>query len=195
MLILALYPNLFNVSFSYKTIKEGGKIENPLLNEIKLFHPSEFIAAMNSINTINRYLNADFDQQEASYIAFHYINALSNLSTTEQKSIMKDLEATLNFIDDLTSNSLNKNSYQYGRLIIHLKCLFGRLIGDDRTERESDILFEMSENLKNEYSKEWEYSNKIADFIQNNLKYDINSNEVTYLTLHISPMLKDATDK
>lgn len=61
---------------------------------------------------------------------------------------MKDLEATLNFIDDLTSNSLNKNSYQYGRLIIHLKCLFGRLIGDDRTERKSDILFEMSENLK-----------------------------------------------
>ena len=53
----------------------------------------------------------------------------------------------------------------------------------------------MSENLRNEYSKEWEYSNKIADFIQNNLKYDINSNEVTYLTLHISPMLKDATDK
>lgn len=69
------------------------------------------------------------------------------------------------------------------------------MIGDDRTESESDILFEMSENLKNEYSKEWEYSNKIADFIQNNLKYDINSNEVTYLTLHISPMLKDATDK
>ena len=169
---LALVDHIY---FSYKTIKEGGKIENPLLNEIKLFHPSEFIAAMNSINTINRYLNADFDQQEASYIAFHYINALSNLSTTEQKSI--------------------KNSYQYGRLIIHLKCLFGRLIGDDRTERESDILFEMSENLKNEYSKEWEYSNKIADFIQNNLKYDINSNEVTYLTLHISPMLKDATDK
>lgn len=85
---LALVDHIY---FSYKTIKEGGKIENPLLNEIKLFHPSEFIAAMNSINTINRYLNADFDQQEASYIAFHYINALSNLSTTEQKSIMKDL--------------------------------------------------------------------------------------------------------
>jgi transcriptional antiterminator len=31
---------------THKTIKEGGKIENPLLNEIKLFHPSEFIAAM-----------------------------------------------------------------------------------------------------------------------------------------------------
>ena len=133
---LALVDHIY---FSYKTIKEGGKIENPLLNEIKLFHPSEFIAAMNSINTINRYLNADFDQQEASYIAFHYINALSNLSTTEQKSIMKDLEATLNFIDDLTSNSLNKNSYQYGRLIIHLKCLFGRLIGDDRTGRKTKI--------------------------------------------------------
>ena len=69
------------------------------------------------------------------------------------------------------------------------------MIGDDRTEGESDILFEMSENLRNEYSKEWEYSKKIADFIQNNLKYDINRNEVTYLTLHISPTLKYATDK
>ena len=55
---LALVDHIY---FSYKTIKEGGKIENPLLNEIKLFHPSEFIAAMNSVNTINRYLNADFD--------------------------------------------------------------------------------------------------------------------------------------
>ena len=150
---------------------------------------------MNSINTINRCLNVNFDQHEASYIAFHYINALSNLSTTEQKRIMKDLEATINFIDKLTSNSLNKNSYQYGRLIIHLKCLFGRLIGDDRTEEESDIIFEMSENLKYKHPKEWEYARKIADFIQNNLKYSINNDEVTYLTLHISPMLKNATNK
>ena len=58
-----------------------------------------------------------------------------------------------------------------------------------------EYMTNLNENLKNVYSKEWEYSNKIADFIQNNLKYDINSNEVTYLTLHISPMLKDATDK
>ena len=43
---LALVDHIY---FSYKTIKEGGKIENPLLNEIKLFHPSEFIASMNSI--------------------------------------------------------------------------------------------------------------------------------------------------
>ena len=189
---LALVDHIY---FSYKTIKESGKIENPLLNEIKLFHPNEFIAAMNSINTINRCLNVNFDQHEASYIAFHYINALSNLSTTEQKRIMKDLEATINFIDKLTSNSLNKNSYQYGRLIIHLKCLFGRLIGDDRTEEESDIIFEMSENLKYKHPKEWEYARKIADFIQNNLKYSINNDEVTYLTLHISPMLKNATNK
>lgn len=189
---LALVDHIY---FSYKTIKESGKIENPLLNEIKLFHPNEFIAAMNSINNINRCLNVNFDQHEASYIAFHYINALSNLSTTEQKRIMKDLEATINFIDKLTSNSLNKNSYQYGRLIIHLKCLFGRLIGDDRTEEESDIIFEMSENLKYKHPKEWEYARKIADFIQNNLKYSINNDEVTYLTLHISPMLKNATNK
>ena len=67
---LALVDHIY---FSYKTIKESGKIENPLLNEIKLFHPNEFIAAMNSINTINRCLNVNFDQHEASYIAFHYI--------------------------------------------------------------------------------------------------------------------------
>lgn len=188
---LALVDHIY---FSYKTIKENERIENPLLNEIKLFHPNEFIAAMNSINIINKNLGVNFDQHEASYIAFHYINAMSNLSLTQQKRIMRDLDATIEYIDKLTQNSLNKNSYQYGRLVIHLKCLFGRLAGEEKSE-ENDIMLQMSDNLRQKYPKEWKYAEKIAGFIKNDLKYDINDNEVTYLALHISPMLKHATIK
>ena len=59
----AIYLTLVDhIYFSYKVVNEGGKIENPLLNEIKMFHPQEFIAAMNSISTINYELHTSFDE-------------------------------------------------------------------------------------------------------------------------------------
>lgn len=187
----AIYLTLVDhIYFSYKVVNDGGKIENPLLNEIKMFHPQEFIAAMNSIALINNELHASFDEHEASYIAFHYISALSNLSNLENKQIMRNLDKTMEYIDELTNNSLNKNSYQYGRLMIHLKCLFNRLISNERLEDSDDFIQEMAHSLKDKHRSGWDYAANIAAFIKDDLHLSISDNEVAYLTMHIVPMLK-----
>ena len=66
-----------SIYFAYTTWQDKQKIENPLLNEIKMFHTNEFHAALHSIAIINQALHTDFDEHEAAFLAFHYINALS----------------------------------------------------------------------------------------------------------------------
>ena len=144
-----LYLSLLDhIYFAYTTWQDKQKIENPLLNEIKMFHTNEFHAALHSIAIINQALHTDFDEHEAAFLAFHYINALSNLSSLQNKTIMKDLERTVNYIDTLTDYTLDKNSYLYGRLLIHLKCLFNRLITDEKKTFDRTFMDEVSRSLK-----------------------------------------------
>lgn len=192
MLYLSLLDHIY---FAYTTWQDKQKIENPLLNEIKMFHTNEFHAALHSIAIINQALHTDFDEHEAAFLAFHYINALSNLSSLQNKTIMKDLERTVNYIDTLTDYTLDKNSYLYGRLLIHLKCLFNRLITDEKKTFDRTFMDEVSRSLKIAHGEEWEYAAKISDFMKSELHLNVSDEEAAYLTMHIVPILKQKGGK
>ena len=191
-----LYLSLLDhIYFAYKTWEDKQKIENPLLNELKMFNSKEFNAAKHSIQIINNTLKTDFDEHEAAFIAFHYINALSNLSSFQNKTIMKDLEQTVNYLDKLTNYSLDKSSYLYGRLLIHLKCLFNRLVTDERIEYDAAFINDFSNSLKVAHEEEWEYAVKISSFMKYELHLNVNDGETAYLTMHIVPILKQKGGK
>ena len=186
-----LYLSLIDhIYFAYKTWEEQQKIENPLLNELKMFNTREFEAAKHSIAIINERMKTDFDEHEAAFIAFHFINALSNLSSMQNKTIMKDLDKTIHYIDQLTGHSIDKNSYLYGRLLIHLKCLFNRLIVDEEKEYSSVFMNEVTSSLKIVHETEWEYAAKISEFMKTELNLKVNDEETAYLTMHIVPIVK-----
>lgn len=186
-----LYLSLIDhIYFAYKTWEEQQKIENPLLNELKMFNTREFEAAKHSIAIINERMETDFDEHEAAFIAFHFINALSNLSSMQNKTIMKDLDKTIHYIDQLTGYSIDKNSYLYGRLLIHLKCLFNRLVVDEEKEYNSVFMNEVASSLKIVHETEWEYAAKISEFMKTELNLKVNDEETAYLTMHIVPIVK-----
>lgn len=192
ILYLSLLDHIF---FALKTWQEHSKIENPLLNEIKMFNTVEFDAAMHAIKIINERLHTDFDEHEAAYIAFHFINGLSNLSSLQNKTVMKKLDRTVQFIDHLTGFTLDKNSYLYGRLLIHLKCLFNRLIADEKKEYDAAFMNEVLRTLRTAHEMEWAYAAKILEFIRTELKLNVNEEEAAYLTMHIVPLLKQEGGK
>ena len=182
-IFLALLDHIY---FVYQS-KDKEKILNPLLNEIKMFHEREMQAAKHSIEIVNSRLHTHFDEQEAAYIAFHYIDATSNLSNKQTKEIMSDLNKTIDFIKSLVK--IDENSVAYKRLMIHLKCLFTSIMTgeDDKRKMVFDKAFES--NLRNNYASSYYLAEKIKKFIKEELNLDVKNEESAYLAMHIVPLL------
>ncbi len=185
-------PLLDHIYFSYKMQQDNQKVENALINEIKIFHSKEFSVAQKSVKTINAFLNIDFDENEAAYIAFHYINALNGLNNEKDRTMLKLLKQIMTFVNSLVEVKLDPNSYEYSRLMIHFKCLLHHLLsGDEEPEKvNAQFMRDLASQLEVLHQKEWEYAKKIVLYINNELKLPINKEEVAYLTMHIVPLLK-----
>ena len=185
-------PLLDHIYFSYKLYKENQKVENELLHEIKTFHKNEFLVARRSINIINQTLKTNFDDNEVAFIAFHYVNALNGLNNEKEKRMIKLLKRVMDFVETIDEIKLDPNSYEYSRLMIHFKCLLQRLISEKQevNRQSNNNLFDLSLQLEKSHKKEWEYAKRIVLFIENELGLPINKEEITYLTIHIVPLLK-----
>ena len=69
---------LDHISFSVRRLQAHEDIQNPLLQEIRQFYPKEYDAAQQAVELINQELHVHFDENEAAFIAFHLINAMSS---------------------------------------------------------------------------------------------------------------------
>lgn len=180
---------LDHIYFAQKMLQEGQSIINPLLSEIKMFHHREFDVAMEIIQLINQRLHTHFDQNEAAYIAFHFVTAMSNLNQSQNKKLIAMLNETLRFISSLENINLDENSYYYGRLISHIKYFLIRKLENKAFEEKEVMSPSMMESICQSHSYEWKLAEKIKDFFEHEFQLKVSQQECAYLTLHIVPII------
>lgn len=180
---------LDHISFAKKRLEIGETIVNPLLNEIKTFHVKEYEAACDAINEINKKLNVQFDENEAGFIAFHFVNAMSNLEQSQNKKIVIMMKDLLEYIESFEYIQLDKNSFYYNRLVTHIKYFLIRTI-QNRKEERGEQKGEFIESIRINYMGEWECSIKIKEYLFSKYEIEVNEQELAYLTMHILPMFK-----
>ena len=177
-----------HISFSVKRYREKEIIPNPLLSEIQQFFPDEFHAAMHSIDYINKELNVVFDANEASFIAFHYINAMSSNSQSENKHITNTLSECVDIVESHFGVSLKRDNYYFYRFISHIKYFLDRLIRGDPNKGGEKVLTDF---IHKQYQNEWNCAEKLKQLISKEYEKNITEDEVAYLTLHLATVLKN----
>lgn len=180
---------LDHIYFSQKMINEGETIINPLLSEIKVFNRREFEVSMEIVELINERLNTTFDQNEAAYIAFHFVTAMSNLNQSQNKKLITMLNETMQYISSLDNVVLDENSYYYGRLISHIKYFLIRKI-ENKSFKEKEIMsLKMMQSINETHEYEWHIAEKIKSFFEKKFGFTVSQQECAYLTLHIVPII------
>ena len=71
----------------------------------------------------------------------------------------------------------------YDRLLTHLKYFTKRIITSSKEENTSDEIF--AKIIENSYSEAYKCALKIKDYIENTYNYEVNEDEIIYLTMHI----------
>ena len=184
-----LYISLMDhINFTIQRYREGMLIENRLLLETKVLYKDEFAAGKEAVELINATFNVQLPEDEAAFIALHFVNASTGGSmqdTVQQTRIVQD---TLTVIKNFFSMTFQEDSIAYYRLVTHLKFFAQRLLTHTTCHEEgNDKLLEV---VREQYQESYQCVRKITDFIVRNYDYCLSGEEQLYLTIHIERIVK-----
>ena len=171
-----------HIHFAVQRYHDGMLIENRLLTEIQMMYPEEFKVGMDALKRINKTFDVALPEDEAAFIAFHFVNASTAgtmQDTIQRTRIVKD---ALTIIKNYFKIEFQENALDYYRLVTHLK-FFVRRMTEGKVSPDSDVA--LLEIVKNNYKDSYECVERIAKYIHLEFGYLVSSEERLYLTIHI----------
>jgi len=172
-----------HLSFAFKAYDNNQINPNLIMWEIKRYYPKEFQLGLHALDYIEEETGKRFNEFEAGNIALHLINAQINLVSENDKNnvikVTKKINDIMNIIKYSFNIDLDVNSFEYERLVYHLKFFLTRIDNKIKKQNEANVLLFKEIILK--FPKEFECVCKIEKYL--NEKMDID--EYLYLTIHI----------
>lgn len=172
-----------HISYAIDRAQQGVVLRNALLWEIKRFYNHEFLIGKEAVSMIRKRLGVELPEDEAGFIALHFVNASMELSdmgqTTEMTRIIQNI---LNIVKYHFHMELDDYSLHYERFLTHVKFFVQRVFsGTEIDEDDKSFLVLLKEQYKNEYR----CALKIREYMYKEYGQELTEDELVYLTVHI----------
>jgi len=172
-----------HIYFAIQRKTEDENVAAIMLPEMKLLYPEEFKVASEVVKMINKRYNTGLADNEIGFITMHIVNA--ELGEKNSFNSLKIIEVTKYILLYLEKNYFHKKidqtSFDYNRLMIHIRFLVQRLIYREDV-KDSDISF-FNQSFKN--SKEYILANQVAQIIKHKYDLEVSESERMYLAVHL----------
>lgn len=174
-----------HLSFAINRHKQGMRLKNPLLWEIRKFYKKEYNIAGEALDIIEEDTGYRLEDDEAGSIALHLLNSqISGDGLESMVHATKMVNDILNIVKYHFGMKLDENSINYERFLTHLRFFAFRLVKNERgTSTDSDNF--LYEQVKRKYHESFRCSEKITAYIDKTHHWDVSKDEKIYLTLHI----------
>lgn len=170
---------LDHINFAIKRLKEGIEIINPFLNETKLLYPKEFELAEKAVKILKEEMKMDIPRDEIGFLALHFYGSRENNTKEEALIYTRMINEISSFVEKELDIDLNNYSFEYTRLIMHLRGAINRI------SKNKSIENKLLDQLKNELKHEFKLANHIAKIIEKELKINVPESEIGYIALHL----------
>lgn len=169
-------------------VKEGVRVRNLLLWDVKRFFPDEFSVGVSAVKKIKEQFGIDLGEDEAGNIALHLVNAQTE-SDNEDAYLMAEL---MQEIIQITSYyfkvQLDEESVYFYRFTTHLRFFASRIMSHRQLTDETDD--ELLLIIQKKYQNAYQCVERIADFISKKYHYEMSNDEKLYLTIHIARLVQ-----
>lgn len=171
-----------HINFAIQRQRQGIKFQNALLWEIKKFYYQEYLMGDYAIRLLNEKLGTDFTEDEAGFIAIHFVNAEYGTETEETLAMTELIQGMLSIVKKEMKIEFAEDSIHYERFVTHLKFLTLRLYNHEILKEEE---IEFARLMEGKYPKEYKCSKKIAKYIETEQGTRISGDEIMFLAIHI----------
>ena len=177
-----------HVYMAVERFKKGIEVKNVMLWDIKKFYKSEFEVGLYALDVINKKFGVSLSEDEAGFIALHIVNSQLDLHKKSVKEITELMQEIEKIVTITFATNLDTTSVYYYRFITHLKFFAERLF-NEKTHVNQDI-DGLLDIVKDKYIDSYKCVLKISDFIFKKYNYTLTNEEILYLTIHITQIIK-----
>jgi len=171
-----------HIYFAIQRQRDDENVAAIMLPEMKLLYPEEFSTASGVVDLINKKYQTSLADNEIGFITMHIVNAeLGEKNSFNSLKIIEVTKYILNYLEKNGYQKLDKDSFLYNRLMIHIRFLVQRLIYDEVVQEEEISFF--NESFKQ--SKEYILASRIAELVEKNYQLTFNNSERMYLAMHL----------
>ena len=171
-----------HINFAITRYQQGIKPQNALLWEIKRFYSREYELGMYAVKTIEEKLRIRLPEDEAGFIALHFLNAEYGTDIRDAVKFPNLVKKILEIVEEKLQIELDETSLHYERFVTHIKFLLQRVY---RKELLPDEESELAELMQKKYQKEYDCSKMVAAYIEEETKCSLSGEEIMYLAIHI----------
>jgi len=116
-----------HINFAIQRQVQGIQLKNALLWEIKKFYHQEYLMGKYAINLLNEKLGTKFSEDEAGFIALHFVNAEYDTTINDTFAMTNMIQGILELVKQEMGIEFDEESLHYERFVTHLKFLAQRL--------------------------------------------------------------------
>lgn len=172
-----------HISFALKRAREGLFISSPLEWEVKQAYPKEYKYGKQAIAFITEKTGIALPDSEAAFIAYHFVNAQTELATSLDNDLIRSvLIKILDIIRYHFQIELDEESLNYTRFLTHLRYFIKRQTAGERLVSDDSLLYDV---VKDNYPKAFQCALKIKRFLLSSYDWECTNDELLYLTVHI----------
>jgi beta-glucoside operon transcriptional antiterminator len=175
-----------HINFAITRHNEGHDIRNGLLFEIKKFYRDEFAIGMHALSIIEEKAGVQLNDDEASFIAMHIVNAELNGTFKNVNQITDLIQDVLNIIKYHFKVEFDEDSLNYFRFLTHLKFFAQRMLSHSSLSEHDSFLFDV---IREKYPDIYECTLKIETYLMKKYHYELPNEEKLYLTIHIERVI------
>lgn len=177
-----------HISFMLKRAKEKTLFTTPLEWDIKMIYPSEFKYAQEAVQKIRKATKLDIPDQEAAFIALHFINAHYE-GKDMQETVMssKIIQHVIDIAKYHYGKQFHEDSFNFTRFVTHIRYFVMRQLHNEATLNDSSIINVIALKYPNDY----QCAKKIKAFLEKTYNWTIGDDELLYLSLHLNRLSAD----
>lgn len=175
-----------HINVAIERYRQGIKLTNALLWEIRQFYNQEYLVGVYALRLLDERLDIHFSEDEAGFIALHFVNAEYDTNIHDTYAITNMLQKSLEIIKQDFDMEFDETSMHYERFITHLKFFAKRLYHKELLKDEEA---ELADIIEQKYPTEYACGRKIADYIEQEYGGTVTREEIMYLAIHIRRVL------
>jgi len=177
-----------HLNFALERQKQGITFQNALIWEIERFYNIEFQIGCKAIEIIKDRLHVELTKDEAGFFALHIVNAEMDIGdmhqAMEMPGIIKDI---LNIVKYTFGIEIDENTLSYERFITHLKFFVQRVVTNQCYPTDDE---EFVRTLIIKFPQAYDCAIRIKEYMKKKMQYDTGEEELMYLTMHISRIVR-----
>ncbi len=177
-----------HLHFAIERYRRNITFQNALLWEIKRFYSREYEVGLKAVELLKEREGVALSVDEAAFIALHIVNAEMDINLSRTLSVPGMIKDLLNIVRYTFHVDLDEESLSYERFVTHLKFFIQRTLKRQCYPTEELELYEL---YRKKAPKSYECAKKIKKYMEEKTDTEVTDEEMMYLTVHISRVIKE----